>query len=184
MCLSSFVTIFGAEKADTVMSLREVTVTAIKGGSLANSDESVTTINSTVVERLGIDNIKQASELAPNFYIPAYGSRMTSTVYVRGLGARIDQPVVGLNIDNVPIINKDNFDFDLADIERVEVLRGPQNILYGRNTMAGLINVYTISPLSFEWGKAVGKLRHTEYMARRRGCLQPPPPDKGFRHEP
>lgn len=150
MCLSSFVTTFGAEKADTVMSLREVTVTAIKGGSLANSDESVTTINSTVVERLGIDNIKQASELAPNFYIPAYGSRMTSTVYVRGLGARIDQPVVGLNIDNVPIINKDNFDFDLADIERVEVLRGPQNILYGRNTMAGLINVYTISPLSFE----------------------------------
>ena len=138
-----------AERTDTVMSLNEVTVTAIKGGSLANTDQSFTGLNASVLSRLGIDNVKQASELAPNFYIPQYGSRMTSTVYVRGLGARIDQPVMGLNIDNVPIINKDNFDFDLADIERMEVLRGPQNILYGRNTMAGLVNIYTLSPLSY-----------------------------------
>ena len=142
--------LYGAEKADTVLPLNEVTVTAIKGGSRANADESVTVISPSVVSRLGIDNLKQAGEIAPNFYIPAYGSRMTSSVYVRGLGARIDQPVVGLNIDNVPVINKDNFDFDLADIQSVEVLRGPQNILYGRNTMAGLINIYTLSPLSFE----------------------------------
>lgn len=144
----------GAEPADTVMSLREVTVTAIKGGRSPQADQSVTEIGSRQIDRLGFDNIKQASEMAPNFYIPAYGSRMTSTVYVRGLGARIDQPVVGLNIDNVPIVNKDNFDFDLEDIERVEIMRGPQNILYGRNTMAGLINIYTLSPLSFEGVRA------------------------------
>ena len=143
-------TVSAAEKTDTVLSLNEVTVTAIKGGSRANADESVTRLTPAAVSRLGVDNIKEAGLIAPNFYIPSYGSRMTSSVYVRGFGARIDQPVVGLNIDNVPIINKDNFDFDLADIESVEVLRGPQNILYGRNTMAGLINVYTLSPLSFE----------------------------------
>ena len=40
---------------------------------------------------------------------------MTSSIYVRGLGARIDQPVIGLNIDNVPVLNKDNFDTELAD---------------------------------------------------------------------
>ncbi len=95
--------LYGAEKADTVLPLNEVTVTAIKGGSRANADESVTVISPSVVSRLGIDNLKQAGEIAPNFYIPAYGSRMTSSVYVRGLGARIDQPVVGLNIDNVRI---------------------------------------------------------------------------------
>ena len=49
---------------------------------------------------------------------------MTSSIYVRGLGARIDQPVIGLNIDNVPVLNKDNFDTELADVERIEVLRG------------------------------------------------------------
>ena len=61
--------------------------------------------------------------MAPNFYMPDYGSRMTSSVYVRGLGARMDQPVVGLNIDNVPVLNKDAYDFDVFDIERIEVLR-------------------------------------------------------------
>ncbi|MDE7119870.1 MAG: TonB-dependent receptor plug domain-containing protein, partial [Muribaculaceae bacterium] len=140
----------GHAEADTLMSLREVTVTAIKGGSLANADQAVTYIGRTAVENLGLVNMKQAGVIAPNFYIPDYGSRMTSTIYVRGLGTRIDQPVVGLNVDNVPIVNKDNYDFDMADIERIEMLRGPQNILYGRNTMAGLINIYTVSPLSFE----------------------------------
>ncbi len=75
---------------------------------------------------------------------------MTSSIYVRGLGARIDQPVMGLNIDNVPVLNKDNYDTELADAERIEVLRGPQSTLYGRNTMGGVINVYTLSPLSYE----------------------------------
>lgn len=144
----------GEVTADTLMTLREVSVTAIKRGTMAAADDAVTTIGSATVDRLGIVNLKQASEIAPNFYMPAYGSRMTSSVYVRGLGARIDQPVVGLNIDNIPIVNKDNFDFDLADIERIEILRGPQNILYGRNTMAGLINIYTISPLAYEGVRA------------------------------
>lgn len=134
--------------------LGEVSVTAIKGGDTPNADEAVTYIGSNAVKTYDLVNLREASALAPNFYIPAYGSRMTSSIYVRGLGTRIDQPVVGLNIDNTPIINKDNFDFDLADIDRVEILRGPQNILYGRNTMGGLVNIYTLSPLSFEGVRA------------------------------
>ena len=132
------------------MTLPTVSVTYIKSGVNPGRDEAVTTLGQVEIERLNLVNIKQVSEIAPNFYMPQYGSRMTSSVYVRGLGTRIDQPVVGLNIDNVPIINKDNFDFDLTDITRIEILRGPQNILYGRNTMGGLINIYTLSPLSFE----------------------------------
>ena len=134
--------------------LGEVSVTAIKGGDHPNADEAVTYVGQQAVERYGLVNLREASALAPNFHVPSYGSRMTSSIYVRGLGTRIDQPVVGLNIDNIPILNKDNFDFDLADIDRVEILRGPQNVLYGRNTMGGLVNIYTISPLSFEGGKA------------------------------
>ena len=145
------------EVADTVMQLPSVSVTAIKGGGKVRDTESSTWLSRTEIERLNLVNIKQASEIAPNFYMPQYGSRMTSSVYVRGLGTRIDQPVVGLNIDNVPILNKDNFDFDLADIERIEILRGPQNILYGRNTMGGLINIHTLSPLSFEGLRLTGE---------------------------
>lgn len=146
--------------------LGEVAVTTIKGGYHANADEAVTYIGAKSVEDYDLVNIKQAAALAPNFYIPAYGSRMTSSIYVRGLGTRIDQPAVGLNIDNIPIINKDNFDFDIADIDRIEMLRGPQNILYGRNTMGGLINIYTVSPLNYQGVRA--KVRygnHDTYQA-------------------
>ena len=62
---------------------------------------------------------------------------------------------MGLNVDNVPYMNKDAYDFDLADIERIEVLRGPQSTLYGRNTMGGVINIYTLSPLTYE-GARIG----------------------------
>lgn len=155
-----------AEYADTVMILPQVSVTAIKGGQVADRTEAVTRMDREEIERLNIVNLKQVSEIVPNFYMPQYGSRMTSSVYVRGLGTRIDQPVVGLNIDNVPIINKDNFDFDLADIERIEILRGPQNILYGRNTMGGLINIHTLSPFTFEGVRVLAEYAgHNSYKA-------------------
>lgn len=123
-----------ATESDSTINIGEVSVTAIKQGL----DLRLQPIASTVVgrreaERLGVASMKDVSEIAPNFYIPAYGTRMTSSIYVRGLGARIDQPVVGLNVDNVPFLNKDAYDFDLFDIERIEVIRGPQSTLYGRN---------------------------------------------------
>ena len=132
---------------DSVRVLDEVSVTAIKSSltsSRALGPVSSTVVTSDEIERLGILTMKNVSEIAPNFYIPDYGTRMTSSIYVRGIGARIDQPVVGLNVDNVPFLNKDNYDFDLVDIDRIEVLRGPQSTLYGRNTMGGVVNLSLI----------------------------------------
>lgn len=136
--------------------LNELSVTAIKqGNNLEYQAVSATAINRSLIESLRISDAKTASSIVPNFFMPDYGSRMTSSVYVRGLGARIDQPVVGMNIDNVPIMNKDNYDFDLPDIDRIEMLRGPQSTLFGRNTMGGLINIYTLSPLSYQGTRAI-----------------------------
>ncbi|MCM1336109.1 MAG: TonB-dependent receptor [Candidatus Amulumruptor caecigallinarius] len=137
------------------MTLGEVDVTAIKSGAgLTEQPVSATSVGITEIDRLNIVTVKGASPLVPNFYIPDYGSRMTSSVYVRGLGARIDQPVVGLNVDNVCILNKDNYDFDLPDITRIEVIRGPQGTLYGRNTMGGVVNVHTLSPMDWQGVRA------------------------------
>lgn len=111
---------------------------------------SITAFSSMTIERMNIQSLKDFSSLAPNLYIPDYGSRLTSAIYIRGIGSRINSPAVGLNIDNVPYLDKSAFDFDFMDIERVEILRGPQGTLYGRNTMAGLINVYTKSPFRNE----------------------------------
>ena len=138
------------------LSLDEVTVTAIKqSADLRTQATALTIIGSQEAERNQAISIKTAADLVPNLFIPDYGSRMTSTVYVRGIGTRIDQPAVGLTIDNVPVMTKENYDFNLMDIARFEMLRGPQNTLYGRNTLGGLMNVYTLSPLNYQGTRAV-----------------------------
>lgn len=135
--------------ADTVM-LQEINISEIKQTSrLFSIPEAASLINARETERLGAVAIKSLSDVVPNFFIPDYGSRITSSIYVRGIGARMDQPAVGLTVDNVPVLNKDAYDFDIADIASVEMLRGPQTTMYGRNTMAGQINISTLSP--FRW---------------------------------
>lgn len=138
------------EEADTTLHLNEISVTAIKQGNDLNDMASASSLlNRHKLERLNVSSAKNISEIVPNFYIPDYGSRMTSSIYVRGIGTRIDQPAVGMNVDNVPILNKDNYDFNILDIQRVEMLRGPQSTLFGRNTMGGVINIYTLSPATY-----------------------------------
>jgi outer membrane receptor protein involved in Fe transport len=78
--------------------------------------------------------------------MPSYGSKLTSPIYIRGIGSRINSPAIGLYVDNVPQFDKSSFDFEFYNIERVEVLRGPQGTMYGRNNLGGLIHVYTQSP--------------------------------------
>lgn len=136
--------------ADTVL-LDEVSVSAIKNDMrLFDTPVASTSLSSDDLERLGAVEIKGISDAVPNFFMPDYGSRITSSMYVRGIGARMDQPAVGLNVDNVPLLNKDAYDFDIPDIVSVEMLRGPQSILFGRNTMGGLINVTTLSPMRWQ----------------------------------
>ena len=117
---------------------------------LSKEPISSSVANLSLLEREGISSVKQLSAMMPNFYQPDYGSRMTSSIYVRGFGARIDQPVIGMTVDGVPYLNKNNYDFDMADVARVELLRGPQSTLYGRNTMGGQMNIYTLSPLHYQ----------------------------------
>lgn len=97
-----------------------------------------------------ISGIKSLSSVVPNLFIPDYGSRMTTAVYIRGIGSRINTPAVGLYVDDIPYIDKSAFDFNYSDIEQIEVLRGPQSLLYGRNTMGGVIKVRTKSPFTYQ----------------------------------
>ena len=97
-----------------------------------------------------VTSVKSLSNLVPNLFIPDYGSRLTTSIYIRGIGSRINTPSVGLYVDNIPYIDKSAFDFNYSDIERIDVLRGPQGTLYGRNTMGGLIKVHTKSPFTYQ----------------------------------
>lgn len=148
------------EKSDdntlSITNLRDVEIVGVKqmpGKEL----EAVTEIDSAMVARLNLTSVKGVGEITPNLYFPEYGSRMTSTIYVRGLGSRIDAPVVGMNVDNVPVLNKDNYDFDLVDVESIRVLRGTRSLLNGRNSMGGQINITTLSPWNYQGLRFVGE---------------------------
>jgi len=140
----------------SVTQLRDVEIVGVK--QMPEKElEAVTEIDEAEIKAFNINAVRNISEVTPNFYIPMYGSRMTSSIYVRGLGSRIDAPVVGLNVDNVPYLNKDNYDFDIADISRIEVLRGTRSLLNGRNSMGGQINITTMSPWDYEGVRFTGE---------------------------
>lgn len=167
--------------ADTVIVVDNVQISAIKQGLVLRSQPvAATIVGSRAIERNRIDALSDLSQLVPNFHNPAYGSRMTSSIYVRGLGARIDQAVVGLTVDNVPVMNKDNFDTELADIERIEVLRGPQSTLYGRNTMGGVVNIYTLAPLTWQGTRLMAEYGSGDSFRFRASYYDKVTPDLGM----
>lgn len=143
-----------AEEVDTlqVVDIEEVVVIANPKENLKLREQpaSAAIISQQTMQAAHIQSIKQLTGVVPNLFIPDYGSRLTTAVYIRGVGSRINTPSVGLYVDNIPYVDKSAFDFSYADIERIEVLRGPQGTLYGRNAMGGLIKVHTKSPFSYQ----------------------------------
>lgn len=135
-----------------VIDIEEVVVIASpkETGKLREMPTAVSMISQKEMQANQITSLKNVSALVPNFFMPDYGSRITSAIYIRGIGSRINTPAVGLYVDNIPYIDKSAFDFNFYDIERIDILRGPQGTLYGRNTMGGLIKVHTRSPFSYQ----------------------------------
>lgn len=111
---------------------------------------SVSVFSPRTITNKQIHALKDISSLVPNLYMPDYGSKLTSAIYIRGIGARSSGQSIGLYIDDAPYLDKSTFDFELTDIQRIEVLRGPQGTLYGRNAMGGIVNIYTLSPFDFQ----------------------------------
>ena len=116
-------------------------------GSLEEQPMSAQKLLTATMRKRGVESLKAMSQFVPNLFYPEYGSRLTPAIYIRGIGSRANTPVVGLYVDDVGFMEKSSFDLSLANAERVEVLRGPQSTLYGRNAMGGLLKVYTPSPL-------------------------------------
>ncbi|MCQ2114387.1 MAG: TonB-dependent receptor [Bacteroidaceae bacterium] len=141
----------GADSLHTIgLDEVEVVSTIKETGTMQQQPSSVTIVGQKDLETLHVTSLKGVSNLVPNFFMPDYGSRLTSAIYIRGVGARMNTPAVGLYVDDIPYIDKSAFDFDFCDVERVDVLRGPQSTLYGRNTMGGLVKVYTRNPFVYQ----------------------------------
>jgi outer membrane receptor protein involved in Fe transport len=141
------------EQENETIVLDEVVVSSKEGQELRKIPTSVSMFSATQIEKEKIGGVRGLSTFVPNLFIPDYGSKYTSAIYIRGVGSRLGNSAIGMYVDNVPYLDKTSFDFDFFDISRVEVLRGPQGTLYGRNSMGGLINIYTLSPWDFQGTK-------------------------------
>ena len=135
-----------------VVDIEEVVVIATpkENRKLRELPAATTVLSQKDMQANQVNSVKRLSGLIPNIFIPEYGSKLTTSIYIRGIGSRINTQAIGLYVDNIPYIDKSAFDFNYSDIERIDVLRGPQGTLYGRNTMGGLIKVHTKSPFTYQ----------------------------------
>lgn len=111
---------------------------------------SSTSFDSGQLQSLNVQDVRQLSVFVPSFVMPEYGSRYTSSVYMRGIGSRVYSPAVGIYVDGIPVLSRSAFNFHTYDIDRVDVLHGPQGTLYGMNTEGGLIRLYSRNPFQYQ----------------------------------
>ena len=131
--------------------LEEVMVTATKRPeSLQDIPVTVTVFNSETIQEAGINNAEDLAILTPSLNINSNLSPFNARLTIRGVGtAQTDpalEPSVGMFIDGVFLGRSGLGMSDLTDIQRIEVLQGPQGTLYGKNTNAGAVVVITKSP--------------------------------------
>ena len=137
------------QKDTKATQLDTITVTARKREeTLQEVPVAVTAFTAESLDRLNVRDLADLDALVPNMTVyAARGSNTTLTAYIRGVGQSdplwgVD-PGVGLYLDDVYLARPQGALLDIVDVERVEVLRGPQGTLYGKNTIGGAIKYIT-----------------------------------------
>jgi iron complex outermembrane receptor protein len=148
-------------EAAPATALEEVIVTAQKRAeSLQDVPLAITAISGEDLKDLGIANIKSVSEHVPGFAMGQFNPGQPQ-MYIRGIGTNIrgaaEDPGVIVFVDEVYVSRAQGSDIDLNDLDRVEVLRGPQGTLFGRNVIGGAISLVTTKPgPDTRWGVQAG----------------------------
>jgi len=135
--------------------IEEVVVTARKfEESLQDAPIAISAFTAQGLEERNLDTVTEIGDFAPNVKfnsaVPISASNATVALFIRGIGQNDYQlsadPGVGLYLDGVYISRNVGNVLDIVDVERIEVLRGPQGTLFGRNTIGGAVNVVTRKP--------------------------------------
>ena len=137
---------------------------------------AVSAYNAAALEERAIADVSQLSNISPNVTLdagtPFSGSDAVLSAYIRGIGANdfafnLD-PGVGIYLDGVYLARTVGANQDLLDVERVEILRGPQGTLFGRNTIGGAVNIVTRAPgdeLRFRGDVTTGRFNRIQVRA-------------------
>ncbi|WP_372759138.1 TonB-dependent receptor, partial [Litorivivens sp.] len=132
--------------------IEEVIVTARKvEESLQDTPVSVAAFSSADLEQLGASEAKDVADFTPNLRMQKQsGSQDNYAMAIRGVSsgetALTIDPTVGVYMDGVYLARSTGLAFDIVDLKRIEVLRGPQGTLFGRNTIGGALNIITEKP--------------------------------------
>lgn len=156
MLLGAVTDLWAADSGDETVRLDPIIVTSQKTEADKQSvPGNVTVHEDMVIEDLGIDSLEDIANVTPNLSFYRLDNHTTYLIY-RGIGGMTNMNLVpNLNVDGVtlPYVATDT----ALDVERVEVLRGSQGSLYGRNTHAGIVNLVTRGPGSYFNGYLNGR---------------------------
>ncbi|QDX82651.1 TonB-dependent receptor [Denitratisoma sp. DHT3] len=137
--------------------LEEIIVTAEKRAeSLQKTNISIVALTEDSLEIRGISGLTDLRSQVPNLQLtPHPNSAGTALLYIRGIGLTDDQitqdPSVAMYVDGIYVARSQGLASSVAELERVEVLRGPQGTLYGRNATGGAVNFISKAPSTGEW---------------------------------
>nr|WP_295661790.1 TonB-dependent receptor [Polymorphobacter sp.] len=137
--------------SQSVGNVDEIVVTAQKrSNSLQNVPIVVTAINRQLLQDTGVKDIKDLAILTPGLLVTSTSNEGSTTARIRGIGTVGDNPglesSVGIVIDGV-YRSRNGVGFgDIGDVDRIEVLKGPQGTLFGKSATAGVINILTAPP--------------------------------------
>ncbi|WP_068874765.1 MULTISPECIES: TonB-dependent receptor [unclassified Phenylobacterium] len=139
------------DQADQGPTIEEIVVTAqMREQSLQDVPVVVTSVNAQQLQDAGVRDIKDLTIVAPGLTVTSTSSSAVTTARIRGIGTVGDNPglesSVGVVIDGVYRPRNGVAFSDLGETQRIEVLKGPQGTLFGKNTTAGVINIITAKP--------------------------------------
>lgn len=149
------------EEAEALDTGADIVVTAQRRSErLQEIPATISALDSASLKAAGVVDISNIAPRVPGFYAGGFGSSRPQ-LYIRGIGTRQFDPgsesSVGVFVDESYLGRTGGVLGTLKDIERVEVLKGPQGTLYGRNTIAGAVNVITKGPTSSAFGRSRGR---------------------------
>jgi iron complex outermembrane receptor protein len=145
----------GWSHAQVATKVEEIVVTATKTAvNVQNVPIAVTAVTAQTLQQKGIDDVSKLSAIAPNVTLdagtPFSSSDAVLAAYIRGIGqndfAFNQDPGVGVYVDGVYLARSVGANTSMLDVERVEILKGPQGTLFGRNTIGGAISIVTRDP--------------------------------------
>jgi iron complex outermembrane recepter protein len=134
------------------LQLPPVTVTARKEpANLQDVPISVTAIGSDLIQRSGAREVGDLALYAPNTFFSELTARKVSNAGFRGIRSSPSNPRIATFIDGVPHLNTSSSNIELIDVEQVELVRGSQSALFGRDALGGIINVSSRLPSLTRW---------------------------------